>query len=68
MPTAASDLWALGCIIFECATGRPPFAASTTHQLHALVLEAQPQLPPGGRMVVVRLVCHSGKHCRLAAA
>lgn len=44
---AASDLWALGCILYECATGRPPFTASSTAQLHALVLGAQPTLPPG---------------------
>lgn len=44
---AASDLWAVGCILFECASGRPPFAASTTQQLNALILEAHPQLPPG---------------------
>ncbi|EFN50873.1 hypothetical protein CHLNCDRAFT_141668 [Chlorella variabilis] len=45
--TTASDLWALGCILYECASGRPPFAAATTQQLNALILGHHPQLPTG---------------------
>ncbi|KAL4419367.1 hypothetical protein ABPG75_005869, partial [Micractinium tetrahymenae] len=45
--TTASDLWALGCILFECAAGRPPFTASSTAQLSALILGSEPALPPG---------------------
>ena len=38
-----ADLYAVGCVLFECLTGRTPFMAETAYQLVAQVLE---DLPP----------------------
>ena len=28
-PTAAADVWALGCVLFQCISGRPPILEDT---------------------------------------
>ncbi len=42
------DVWALGCVLFECLAGRRPFAGATASDVIAAVLEHEPdvsQLP-----------------------
>jgi serine/threonine protein kinase/Tfp pilus assembly protein PilF len=37
-----TDIWALGCCLFECLSGRKPFEGKTTSDLMASVLKSEP--------------------------
>jgi len=37
-----TDVWALGCVLYECLSGRPVFSGETTSDVLARVLEREP--------------------------
>jgi serine/threonine-protein kinase ULK4 len=45
--SSASDLWALGCVLYEAAMGRPPFLNSSFTQLVQEILHNEPAPIPG---------------------
>jgi len=45
--SSASDLWSLGCVIYECASGHPPFVSTSFNQLVQDILTKDPPPLPG---------------------
>lgn len=43
-----SDLWALGCIVFQMIAGRPPFKGSNEYQTFQKIIKLQYQFPEQG--------------------
>ena len=54
-----TDIWSLGCVLFECLTGRRAFAGTTTTDVLAQIVTHQPDLdslPAGTPPFLIRLL------------
>ena len=40
--SSAADLWALGCVLYECAAGHPPFVSTSFNHLVNDILTGTP--------------------------
>jgi serine/threonine protein kinase len=47
--TPVSDIYALGCVVYECVAGQAPFAEKTVFQVGVAHLEEEPPDPARGR-------------------
>jgi Tol biopolymer transport system component len=72
--SARSDLWALGCVVFEMVAGRHPFVGGTALETLAAILEREPAwdaLPdslPAHLTALLRSCLQKAPHDRLASA
>jgi serine/threonine protein kinase len=62
----ASDIWALGVLLYEAATGDLPFGGNTAYELSAAILREQPKplppsVPPGLTAVIMRCLTRDVK-------
>eukprot|EP00753_Platysulcus_tardus_P012734 PLAT3529.3.p1 GENE.PLAT3529.3~~PLAT3529.3.p1 ORF type:complete len:1349 (-),score=673.98 PLAT3529.3:46-4092(-) len=48
----ASDLWSLGCVLYELFFGRPPFTAATLPDLVSKLMHEEAELPPADAGVI----------------